>query len=262
MAKKNINIVDLLDGHIRLYAPIMMQLLNEFPEVTRAYNFIGRDNPSALAQMQHDDRFIGYRVDGFEERSAELMQPMVKETLALQKRCKATNKITEPVQVHIHKRENGLISITAHVSDRLGGLSASRKAYTPSHLPDLIIGRPANLLIWVSNEHNKANPVAGATSLTGAVSMINEEGLLFNGNWSDKMNLTNWVADFPADYTSSPDVELVHDNQILLLKVISTHRPAILFVNENVVDEFTTEIDRGYIEIFTPVTIDEPSVRP
>lgn len=109
-----------------------MQLLNEFPEVTRAYNFIGRENPSALAQMQYDDRFIGYRVDGFEERSAELMQPMVKDT----------------------------------------------KAYTPSHLPDLIIGRPANLMIWVSNEHNKANPVAGATSLSGAVSMINEEGSL------------------------------------------------------------------------------------
>ena len=256
---KNINIVELLDEHIRLYAPVMMQLLEEFPEVDDAYNFIGRDEPTALPV---NDERRGYHLDGFKERATELMKPLVDTTCQVQKRCKATKSIIEPVSVHIRKLNDGLINIKAHATNRMGGLYVDRNAFTtPSH-KDCIITEPAVLRITTLAADNEVAPLKAACEigLSEAVSVIKDTKSLFNGEWIDKKQFDMWLADFPADESSKPSPKMFCGT--LVVDVISAHRPTIIFTSDEHFGRIKENLGEEYVEKLEPILTSEPGFKP
>ncbi|WP_315922900.1 hypothetical protein [Mesorhizobium sp. SP-1A] len=256
MASKNqnINIVELLDEHIRLYAPVMMQLLEEFPEVDNAYNFIGRDEPTALPQ---DDEHRGYHLDGFQERATELMKPLVSATFEVQKRCKATKSIREPVSVHICKLNDSLINIKAHATNRMGGLYVDRNAYVAPRHKDCIITKPAILRITTLTADNEVDPLKAACEigLSEAVSVIKNTECLFNGEWIDKKQFDMWIADFPVDEASKPSPKLWFET--LVIDVKSAYRPTVIFTSDEHFGRMKEMLGEEYVEKLEPILTSE-----
>jgi hypothetical protein len=255
----NINIIELLDEHIRLYAPVMMQLLEEFPEVDKAYNFIGREEPTALPI---DDELRGYLFDGFQERATQLMKPLVDATFEIQKRCKATKSIREPVSVHIRKLNEGFITIKAHATNRMGGLYVDSNAYVSPRYKDCIITKPAILRITTLATENGIDPVKAACEigLSEAVSAIKDTESLLNGKWIDKKQFEMWLADFPADEVSKPST--ITSYGTLVVDVVSTHRPTVVFTSDEHFDRMKEVLGDIYVEKMEPITTFELGVEP
>lgn len=256
---KNINIVELLDEHIRLYAPVMIKLLEEFPEVDNAYNFIGRDEPTALPV---DDERRGYHLDGFQERATELMKPLVDATFEVRKRCKATKSIREPVSVHIRKVNDGMINIKAHATNRMGGLYVDRNAYVAPRFKDCIITRAAVLRITTLPADNEINPIKAACeiSLSEAVSVIKDTASLLNEEWIDKKQFDMWLADFPADEASKPSPKMFYGT--LVVDVESTHRPTVVFTSDEHFDRMRENLGEDRVEKLEPILTSEPGFKP
>lgn len=259
MTSNNINIVELLDEHIRLYAPVMIQLLEEFPEVDKAYNFIGREEPTAIPL---NEAFRGYKFDEFQDRSTQLMKPLVDATRRIQKRCKATNSIIEPVSVHISKLKDDLTVIKAHVTNRMGGLYVDRYAYVSPNYKECIVTKPAVLHITTLASEDVTNTVKSACEIgfNEAVTAIKDTNSLFNGEWIDKKQFDMWLADFPADEVSQPST--MSDEGNLVVDIVSTHRPTVVFTSDEHFDRMKEMLGDVYVEKLEPITAFELGVKP
>jgi hypothetical protein len=82
------NLVDLMDGYFRLYAPILTGLLRDFPKVHGVKTCIGRSEPLAYPTNAEGQ---GYSLPPFEKRAKRELAMLVEATFALQKSCPVTD---------------------------------------------------------------------------------------------------------------------------------------------------------------------------
>lgn len=259
-SNKNINIVESLDEHIRLYAPIMLQLLEEFPEVVHAYNLIGRDNPTALPVDLKDRE---YSLDGFEERATELMKPLAETTLEVQKRCKATKNIREPVTVYVRKLNDKLFNIKAQASNRIGSLHVDRNVFFSPSRKDCIITKPAILRITTLAVDHEIDQLKNACEigLAKVVSTIkNTESINKDIFWMDDKQFDMWLADFPVDESCKPSTGMFCGT--LVIDVISSHRPTVIFTSDEHFERIKENFGEECVEEMESILTSEPGNKP
>ncbi|MCV9963580.1 hypothetical protein OIU34_16880 [Pararhizobium sp. BT-229] len=87
------NLVDLMDGYFRLYAPIVSKLLEDYPEAHGVHTFIGRDDPTAIPTNEQGQ---GYGLKSFEKRASKELGKLVQQTMNSRRAARLRKASTNP----------------------------------------------------------------------------------------------------------------------------------------------------------------------
>jgi hypothetical protein len=227
-ARRDLNLVDLLDGFTRLYVPAIRTLMLEFPSTAGVRTAVGRREPVAFAQ---DSCGRGYGDAAFEACARELFAELVDETFDLLGRCNATSARSEPVGLAaVRGREGAWMTVTA--ADGSSGYFCRRETKSEDEAMEVWVSTPASfhVIAGIDDAVENAKLVAAAgNGFPGWLEHAIDAKGVFNFTSAMAPELGRWAELFPTNGFVFIDPLAVH---LSTFSVTSTQNPLIVFVDE------------------------------
>lgn len=246
------NLVDLMDGFFRLYAPIVRKLLEDYPKAHGVHTFIGRDDPTAIPENAEGQ---GYGLKSFEKRASKELGKLVQQTMDLQESCPITKGKHEPVNV-IARRLGDEIVVQVTVSNRLGGIHARRVGQCDPAAIDAFFLLPPEIIITVGSEEAakmEAVKSACAHGIAEGVEAAIATDTVLNWNADEAEAIRDWLDQFPNDGTAKFKPYIAHFSRIT---VESDHKPILIMAPVTSYEAVKAKFSRNVVE---PIEYEAPA---
>lgn len=252
----DINLIDLIDGYIRLYGPVFAKLMDDYPDVAGIGACIGRDKPVACPT---DDEGTWYGMPEFEARAGADLAPLVEATKALQASCSVTVGRREPVSISTERAQGGEILIRVSVANKLGGLHVQRIAMQVPELPAgvffLTEGRITLVTDSKSAETSDILSLAANDGFANVVRAAVEAGTLHNQHFDDVATVDTWLEAFPLEDGTPVAAEPITE-RFCHWTAVSSYKPGIILASQAIFDSVSKAFLGHHIE---PLELDVES---
>ena len=243
------NLVDLMDGYFRLYAPILTGLLRDFPKVHGVKTCIGRSEPLAYPTNAEGQ---GYSLPPFEKRAKRELAMLVEATFALQKSCPVTDGRDDPVSVSAVRLGDEL-SIHVYVHDRLGGIHVHRLGQCAPDTLEAYFLFPVKAVLTVGDKDaaviGKIREAA-AEGFAQAARAAEAAGVILNRK-RQKPEMELWLEHLPLKEGEGVRLEhFVGDYHRITAE--SPWRPLIIMAPETSFDHVSAKFARNVVERLEP----------
>lgn len=219
------NLVDLLDGALKHYAPLLAKLM-ETHQVHGITVFIGRDSPDILAKDENGDL---YKDRKLQQNAMPALLQLVEPTYLLLDECRITQDTRstdrEPLNLFASRDKDSVI-ITAEVTNGLGGYFVRRRAtsfgsdvgymFLPTEF--IMVSKPQ-----ISDVHVERINEAAKYGIEEVARYMKKHDLILNGDGGYRghaHSVLDWIAAFPNE--TMAQVEYMEDADLLYAGLCSS----------------------------------------